>query len=425
MMNQSLATRFRPNSLKEVVGQSHLVGENGILTKIVEKKILSSMIFYGPPGTGKTTIASAISKDLGLKFEYFNASTHSKDDLKKIVERATPMFPAVIFIDEIHRLTKQNQDYLLMKLEDGFITIIGATTENPYLSVNPALRSRSRVFELKKVPVVEIVEHLKDALQDKKKGLGNHNARIEDESLEFIASYSNGDLRLALNTLELAVEVTDQDENEVKWVTQETLEGCLQRRQIEGDKDGDGHYNLLSAFQKSIRGSDVDASLHYLARLIEIGDLVSINRRLLVIAYEDIGLANPDAVNETLNAVVSSERVGFPEARIILGYIVVRLALSEKSNVAYKGINAALNALASGRETTIPNSLHDTHYKGASALNKGEGYKYAHDYKNSVVPQQYLPDEFKDDRYLNFRGEDDTPKYNSVYNNLNSFLKGK
>lgn len=421
--NQPLATRMRPRTIKDVIGQEHLIGEGKILTRIVNSGILSSIILYGPPGIGKTSIAVALSNDLNKKFEYFNASVHSKKELEQIALKGSIKIPVIVLIDEVHRLTKPNQDFLLMKLEEGSMILIGATTENPYMSINPALRSRSQIFELKRLNSNDVLIALKRALEDKVAGLGHLNVEVEDGCLEFISEFTNGDVRLALNTLELAVSSSKTEDNKT-ILTVEDVNVCLQSKQIDGDKNGDAHYNLLSAFQKSIRGSDVDASLHYLARLIKIGDLISINRRLLVIAYEDIGLANPDLVSETLNAIESTERVGFPEARIILSYIVVRLALSPKSNVAYKAIKLADYALSSSnRNTEIPKSLHDTHYKGAKSFNKGEGYKYSHDYPYGIVSQQFMPDDFVNDRYLNFRGQEELPNIQATYSKINNIVK--
>lgn len=422
-INQPLATRMRPRSLSKIAGQKDLIGEGKILTRIVNSGIVTSIILYGPPGTGKTSIAHALSCDLNRKFEYFNASVHSKKELEVITKNATIKEPVIVMIDEVHRLTKPNQDFLLMKLEEGSITIVGATTENPYMSITPALRSRSQIFQLKSLTIQEIVSKLQEALDSSSIGLGEYLPEVEPGTLEQIASLTNGDMRSALNTLELAVASTEPNAEGVRYVTKETASICLQSQQIEGDKNGDAHYNMLSAFQKSIRGSDVDASLHYLARLIKVGDLISINRRLLIIAYEDIGLANPDLVGETLNAIESTEKVGFPEARIILSYITIRLALSAKSNVAYKAIGLANKALETGRSTEIPNSLHDTHYKGSKNLKKGEGYKYAHNYPYGIVEQQFIPDSFVDDKYLQFRGEDDIPSVQNTYKKINNIVK--
>lgn len=421
-MKNSLSNKMRPRTISEVVGQKHLIGEGRLLTRIVKSKALSSIILYGPPGVGKTSIAKALSKDLEQRFEYFNASVHGKEELKKIVDNSTNMFPSVVLIDEIHRLNKQNQDYLLMKLEDGVITIVGATTENPYMSVNPAIRSRSKILELKKISKEDIKEMLEKTLTDER-GFSHLKIEFEDGCLDQIASFSNGDLRSALNTLELIVNSTESDSSGLLSVSKDDVAECLQSSSIDGDSGGDAHYNLLSAFQKSIRGSDTDASLHYLARLIKIGDIQSIHRRLLVIAYEDIGLANPALVTETLNSIQSSERVGFPESRIILSYIVTRLALSAKSNITYKAIKKAQAALETGRNMDIPVSLHDSHYKGSEKLGKGEGYKYAHDYPFGIAPQKFLPEEFIKDSYLEFRDEKDLPQMKNLYENLHSYNK--
>lgn len=422
-LNQPLATRMRPKSLSQIVGQKDLIGEGKLLTRIAKSKTMTSIILYGPPGVGKTSIATALSNDLGRKFEYFNASVHSKKELENITKESSVNNPLIVMIDEVHRLTKPNQDFLLMKMEEGSITIVGATTENPYMSITPALRSRSQILQLKLIDVEDIVSKLEEALEDNIMGLGEYNAKADSCTLTTIASLSNGDMRTALNSLELAVASTDAAEDGFRHITESVVETCLQSKRIEGDKNGDAHYNLLSAFQKSIRGSDVDASLHYLARLIKIGDLVSINRRLLVIAYEDIGLANPNLVGETLNAIESTEKVGFPEARIILSYITIRLALSRKSNVAYKAIGLATKALDLKRKTDIPKSLHDTHYKGSKKMGKGEGYQYAHDFPYGIVKQQFAPDDFAHDKYLQFRGEDDVPNVQDSYDKINNILK--
>lgn len=421
---QPLAVRMRPNSLSEVVGQDHLIGEGKILTRIVESGVITSMILYGPPGIGKTSIAHAIAHDLGLSVHYFNAGVHTKKELQSIAEQGTPERPAIVLLDEIHRLDKTKQDYLLMRLEEGTLIMVGATTENPYISINPAVRSRSHIFELKPVEPQAVAIRLRQALDDTERGLGSINAVIDENDLLYIATRTNGDMRSALNTLELAVVSTNPNENGNIHVTRDVINTCLQQRQIGGDKDGDSHYNLLSAFQKSIRGSDVDATLHYLARLIQNGDLISIIRRLLVIAYEDIGLADPNIPVETLAAIQTAERVGLPEARIPLAHIAVRLALSPKSNVTYKALDRASEALNSNRDLSIPKHLQDAHYKGASKLGRGIGYKYPHDYPYGITTQQYLPNDFIHDRYLQFRGNDDLPHIQELYHKINQIVKG-
>lgn len=421
--DRPLATKMRPTRISEIVGQQHILGTGKILNRMVLAKQISSIILYGPPGTGKTSIAHALSNELNTKFKYHNASVDSKKDLQDIMIGISPMNKTIALVDEIHRLTKPNQDFLLKYIEEGSLILVGATTENPYMSITPALRSRSSIFELKPVNAEDILAVLKKALIDKYKGLGNYNITASSDDLLHIANQCNGDVRVALNTLELAVKSTEVNSDNQIIINSEVVNSCLQAKQIGGDKDGDTHYNLLSAFQKSIRGSDVDASLHYLARLIEGGDLMSILRRLLVISYEDIGLADHNIHSETLNAVETAERVGLPEARMPLSYIVVRLALSRKSNVAYKAIQRATEQLNSNKNLQIPKTIHDNHYKGASNLGKGIGYEYPHNYPYSLVNQQYLPDDFKDDRYLVFRDENDTKEAQKIYNDINNIIK--
>lgn len=420
---EPLASRMRPSSITEVAGQHHILGEGKMLSRMVKAQKISSIILYGPPGVGKTSIAHALSKDLNVPFKRFNASTDTKKDLQNIVIGISPINKAIVLLDEIHRLTKPNQDFLLQYIEEGSLIMVGATTENPYMSIVPALRSRTTIFELKPLAPKDVKEVVKRTLNDKSKGFGNKKIDITDENIIYIATQSNGDVRVALNTLELAVMSTEEDEDGKITINEEVIDSCLQSRQIGGDKDGDTHYNLLSAFQKSIRGSDADASLHYLARLIEGGDLVSILRRLLVISYEDIGLLDRAIHLETLSVIETAERVGLPEARIPLSYITIRLALSPKSNVAYKAIERAANELQSNKDLQIPKDLHDNHYFGAKSLGKGIGYKYPHDYKHGITPQQYLPDDFKEDRYLRFRDENDTKNIQKIYNDINKVLK--
>lgn len=421
--NQPLATRMRPSSLSEVVGQDHLIGDGQILTRIVNSRQLTSIVLYGPPGIGKTSIAHALSGDLGVPFGYFNAGVHSKKELQAIAKDGAPGNPVIALIDEVHRLDKPKQDFLLMQIEDGSLIMVGATTENPYMSINPALRSRSHIFELKPVTPEKVAERLRTALTDNDRGLGGVPVVIEDDVLVYIAEQTNGDIRTALNTLELAVMSTEPGDDGVRIISRGVIQTCLQQRQIGGDKDGDSHYNLLSALQKSIRGSDADAALHYLARLIQAGDLTSIMRRLLVIAYEDISLASPELGVETLAAITVAERVGFPEARIPLAQITVRLALSPKSNVAYKALDRATEALGTGRDLKIPAHLQDAHYKGAKTLGRGVGYKYPHDFPYGITGQQYLPDAYAGDRYLVFRDTGDTVQTQNTYHAINQVVK--
>lgn len=420
---QPLATRMRPTNLSEVVGQEHLIGDGQILTRMVNTEQITSIILYGPPGIGKTSIAHALSCELSTPFGYFNAGVHPKKELQELAKKGTCSEPVIILIDEVHRLDKPKQDFLLMHIEEGSVIVVGATTENPYISINPALRSRSHIFELNVPEPKQIAERLRAALDNTERGLANIDAEIKDEDLTYIATQTNGDVRTALNTLDLAVGSTDPSDDNLIHVTREVIDTCLQQRQIGGDKDGDSHYNLLSAFQKSIRGSDADAALHYLARLIQAGDLVSIIRRLLVIAYEDISLAKPELGQETLAAVTVCERVGLPEARIPLAQITVRLALSPKSNVAYKALDAATEALNGERALDIPKHLQDSHYKGAKNLGRGQNYKYPHDFPYGITNQRYLPSEFAYDTYLQFRDAQDTESMQHTYHTINSMIK--
>lgn len=422
MTNEPLASRMRPVTLNDVVGQEHLIGTGKFLTLLVENKRPANLILYGAPGVGKTSIAHALAHDLGVPYRYFNAGVHTKKELQDIAKDATAETPVLAFIDEIHRLDKPKQDFLLMQLEVGALILIGATTENPHINMNPALRSRSHILELNRVTTKAIAHRLETALHSDTELL-NHPVTVTREQLVRLAELVNGDVRSALNTLELAVLAALADPDDPGVVTDAHIETVAGRQLLAADKDGDSHYDMLSALQKSIRGSDADASLHYLGRLIEAGDLVSINRRLLVIAYEDIGLANPSITQEALAAVTSAERLGLPEARIPLAHLTVRLALSAKSNVAYKALDLAIKELRSGRDLSVPKHLQDAHYKGAAALGRGVAYKYPHDFLHGITRQQYLPDAFASDRYLRFRDESDTPGVQMTYNNLNSFIK--
>ncbi|MDR0298702.1 MAG: replication-associated recombination protein A, partial [Streptococcaceae bacterium] len=329
MVTQNLARRMRPRNIDEVIGQQHLVSPGKIIRRMVEAKLLSSMILYGPPGTGKTSIASAIAGTMGLTFRDFNATSDNKKKLQEIAEEAMAFGTVILLLDEIHRLTKPLQDFLLPLLENGDIILIGATTENPYFSVVPAIRSRVQIFEVKSLETSDLTLAVKQALQDKERGF-DFDIDLDDDALNFLVHSTNGDLRSVFNSLELAVLSSPEHH-----ITLEDMENSLQKKAATFDKDGDAHYDLLSALQKSIRGSDVNASLHYAARLIEGGDLLSLARRLTVIAYEDIGLANPDAQVHAVTALDACERLGFPEARILIGNVVIDLALSPKSNSAY------------------------------------------------------------------------------------------
>ena len=334
MKHTPLAVRMRPNHINEIIGQEHLVGEGKIIKRMVDANMIASMILYGPPGTGKTSLAYAIAKSLSLPIRKLNAVIDKKKDLEIVVEEAKMSGQMVLILDEVHRLDKAKQDFLLPHLEENLITLIGCTTANPYHSINPAIRSRCHLFELKPLTQEQIKEAILRSLENKEKGYGNVNIKIDEDALEHFTYSGNGDLRSVLNGLELAVSSTPENNDDFIHITLEIAEQCMQKKSFSHDKDGDAHYDVLSAFQKSIRGSDVNAALHYLARLIEAGDLESIARRLVVIAYEDIGLANPQAGPRTLAAVEAAERIGFPEARIPLSVAVVELALSPKSNSA-------------------------------------------------------------------------------------------
>lgn len=393
----NLATRMRPQKIEDVIGQEHLTAPDKILGRMVAAKQMSSIILYGPPGTGKTSMASALSGSLNIPFEYFNASTDDKKKLQTIAKEAEKQ-PVILLLDEIHRLDKPKQDFLLPYTENGQIILVGATTENPYISINPAIRSRATLLEIKSVTADAIADLLEQSLT-KDSVLKDYKVDVSRDTLLFIANNSNGDVRKALNSFELAILSTPVDQDTVT-ITTPIMEEILQRKVLAGDKDGSEHYNLLSAFQKSIRGSDVNASLHYLARLILSGDLIGICRRLSIIAFEDIGLANPTAVTLTKNAIDVARDTGFPEARIPLAMAVVELALSPKSNNAYMALDRALADINDPEiDTTIPAHLRDAHYKGADKMGV-VGYSYPHDYNAHYTPQQYLPASLTNAFYL-------------------------
>lgn len=379
-MDKPLALKLAPTTLSDVIGQKHLLGEGKILTNLVKNKKLFSMILYGKPGIGKTSIANAIVLDLGERYRFLNATINTKKDLDVVIEEAKMYDGMILIMDEIHRLNKDKQDVLLPQLESGLITLIGMTTSNPYHAINPAIRSRCQLFELKELETEDIIDGLKKAIKHPDlKGI-----EIDDKSIELIAKLSGNDLRYAYNLLEVAFYSTDD-----KKITEEKIRKINNKPVFFSDKNGEGHYDVLSGLQKSIRGSDVDAALHYLARLTVEGDLDSIYRRLSVIAYEDIALANP-AIGPRLDAAINAaERVGLPEARIPLGTIVVEMALSPKSNTAHVAFDEAIKDIEEGNVGTIP-----AHIKTNSLL-----YKYPHDYKGAYVVQQYLPDKLKNKKY--------------------------
>ena len=379
-MNKPLALKLAPTTLSEVIGQKHLLGKGKILTNLVKNKKLFSMILYGKPGIGKTSIANAIVKDLNLRYRFLNATINTKKDLDIVIEEAKMYDGIILIMDEIHRLNKDKQDILLPQLESGLITLIGMTTSNPYHSINPAIRSRCQLFELTELETDDNIESLKKAIKHPDlKGI-----KIDNKSIELIAKLSGNDLRYAYNLLEVAYYATDN-----KTITEDEIRKINNKPVFFADKNGEGHYDVLSGLQKSIRGSDVNAALHYLARLIVEGDLDSIYRRLSVIAYEDIGLANP-AIGPRLDAAINAaERVGLPEARIPLGTIVTEMALSPKSNTAHTAFDEAIKDIEEGNVGTIPKHI----------KTNAKDYKYPHDYKGAFVIQQYLPDKLKNKKY--------------------------
>lgn len=405
---QPLAYRMRPKNLYEVVGQEHLVGNKKIIRRMVEAKLLSSMILYGPPGIGKTSIASAIAGSTKYAFRKLNAATDTKKDLQIVAEEGKMSGTVILLLDEIHRLDKTKQDFLLPLLESGNIILIGATTENPYISISPAIRSRCQIFELHRLKEMDISHAIDRALKDSETGLGKYNVELTKDARNLLIEKGNGDLRATLNALELAVLSTKEEKQENAdnklVIDKAEMQDSIQFKSQNYDANGDGHYDLLSAFQKSIRGSDTDAALYYLGNLCESGDLVAICRRLLVIAYEDVGLANPPACSRAVNAVQAAQMVGLPEARIILSNAVIELCLSPKSNSAITAIDSAISDIQNKQNDPIPDSLKDAHYKGAATLNHGVSYLYPHDFQGDWIAQQYLPNNLKNVSYFNPKG---------------------
>lgn len=397
-----LASRMRPTTLDEVVGQQHIVGKDKLLYRAIKADKLSSIIFYGPPGTGKTTLAKVIAHTTSAEFMQINATSAGKKDMEEVVEQAKAnqgMYQkkTILFIDEIHRFNKGQQDYLLPFVEDGTIILIGATTENPYFEVNGALLSRSVIFELKKLSADDIKTLIKRALTDKEKGMGAYDAQIDDDALDFLADVSNGDARAALTAIELGVLTTDRAEDGIIHITIDVASECIQKRVISYDKKGDNHYDTISAFIKSMRGSDPDAAVYYLARMLYAGeDVKFIARRIMILASEDIGNADPMAMVLASSAAAAVERVGMPEAQIILSQAVTYMACAPKSNAAYNAISEAMRVVKETKTPPVPAHLQDAHYGAAEKLGHGVGYKYAHGYPNHYVKQQYLPDGLTD-----------------------------
>ena len=396
------ASRLRPATLEEVVGQQHIIGKDKLLYRAIAADKVSSVIFYGPPGTGKTTLAKVIANTTSAEFVQINATSAGKKDMEEVVEAAKKNFGAygkktILFVDEIHRFNKSQQDYLLPFVEDGTIVLIGATTENPYFEVNHALISRSIIFELKPLEKNDIEILIKRAVYDKEKGMGSYNATIDDDAADFLADSANGDARLALNAVELGILTTAPSEDGIIHVTLSVAEECIQKRVVRYDKDGDNHYDTVSAFIKSMRGSDPDAAIFYLAKMLYAGESVTfISRRIMICASEDVGNADPNALCVAVAAAQAVERVGMPEAQIILAHAVTYVASAPKSNASCVAIDEAMQYVKTHKTPPVPSHLQDSHYKSAAKLGHGQGYLYAHNYPNHYVNQQYLPDGMED-----------------------------
>lgn len=400
-----LASRLRPKTLDQVVGQEHIIGKDKLLYRAIKADKISSIIFYGPPGTGKTTLAKVIANTTSADFMQLNATVAGKKDMEDVVAKAKQNMAmsgrkTILFVDEIHRFNKGQQDYLLPFVEDGTVVLIGATTENPYFEVNSALISRSIVFELHPLSVENIKTLILRAVNDKADGMGIYNGVIDDDAVMFLAEISNGDARTALNAVELGILTTDPAQDGKIHITLEVAQQCVQKRALKYDKSGDNHYDTISAFIKSMRGSDPDAAVYYLSRMLYAGESVDfISRRILICAAEDVGMANPQALVVANAAAQAVHQVGMPEAQIILSEAVIYVASSPKSNSACNAIFAANEVVRSTVTAKVPAHLQDAHYKGSAKLGHGIGYKYAHDYPNHYVKQQYLPDGLEDSRF--------------------------
>lgn len=401
-----LASRMRPEKLEEIVGQKHILGENKLLYRAIKADKLSSVIFYGPPGTGKTTLAKVIANTSDSEFRQINATVAGKKDMEEVVNAAKDSLGmygkrTILFVDEIHRFNKGQQDYLLPFVEDGTIILIGATTENPYFEVNSALISRSTIFELKELDKEDIKILINRAISDEVKGMGAYGAKMSEDAIDFLADIANGDARTALNAVELAVLTTDRGADGVIHIDIDIIEECVQQRNPRYDKSGDNHYDTISAFIKSMRGSDPDAAIYYLARMLNAGESVTfIARRIMICAAEDVGLADPQALVVAVSAAEAVHQLGMPEARIPLAEAVLYIANAPKGNAAYMAIDKALDFVKREPAYQIPAYLKDAHYGGAKELGHGIGYKYPHDYEGHYVEQQYLPDEIKDVKFF-------------------------
>ena len=402
-----LASRLRPRTLEEVVGQQHIVGKDKLLYRAIKADKIGSIIFYGPPGTGKTTLAKVIANTTSAEFKQINATVAGKKDMEDVVKEAKDLLgmyrkKTILFVDEIHRFNKSQQDYLLPFVEDGTLVLIGATTENPYFEVNGALLSRSRIFELKPLEKDDIKELLRRAVTDEERGMGTYGARIDEEALEFLADVANGDARAALNAIELGVKTTERGADGTIHVDLAVAQECIQKRAVRYDKSGDNHYDTISAFIKSMRGSDPDGAVYYLARMLYAGeDIKFISRRIMICAAEDVGNADPQALTVAVSAAQAVERIGMPEAQIILAQAVTYVASAPKSNAACQAVFHAMEAVKETRTMPVPVHLQDKHYKGAAKLGHGNGYLYAHDYPNHYVKQQYLPDGLEEYHFYN------------------------
>ena len=401
-----LASRMRPTTLDEVVGQKHIIGKDKLLYRAIRADQLGSIIFYGPPGTGKTTLAKVIANTTSASFRQINATVAGKKDMEDVVKEAKDALgmygkKTMLFVDEIHRFNKSQQDYLLPYVEDGPLILIGATTENPYFEVNGALLSRSRIFELKALEKDDVKELVLRAVRDEKKGMGSYHAVIDDEAADFLADVSGGDARAALNAVELGVLTTERDPADgLIHITLDVAQECIQKRAVRYDKDGDNHYDTISAFIKSMRGSDPDAAVYYLARMLYAGeDIKFIARRIMICAAEDVGNADPQALTVAVSAAQAVERIGMPEAQIILSQAVLYVATAPKSNSACNAVFEAMDAVKNQRSMPVPVHLQDSHYGGSAKLGHGIGYRYAHDYPNHYVKQQYLPDEIQGEKF--------------------------